>query len=115
MSPATERPIVVSDDDRAEAQASVSAQARSATIGGISGAILTVAVAVLLANAIAPGLAGAARALVTAGVAAVLVAPLLIFVAARAKRAGVRDGAERVARERALKEESRQREFATRL
>ncbi|MGQ0805348.1 MAG: diguanylate cyclase [Actinomycetota bacterium] len=115
MSPTSERPIAVTAEDRAEAHASVQKQARSATIGGISGASLTVILAVLLVDVIAPGLAGATRAFATAGAATLLVAPLLVFVAHRAKKTGVQDGAERVARERTLKAESRQREFATRL
>jgi diguanylate cyclase (GGDEF)-like protein len=115
VSPTAERPIAVSEEDRAEAHASIQKQARSATVGGISGATFTVLIAVLLVDAIAPGLAGTARAVASAGVATLLVAPLLVFVAHRAKQAGVRGGAERVARERALKAEGRQREFATRL
>ena len=107
--------VLVTEADRDVAREDVRKTSRGTNIGGI----LFVAVAtfggVVLAESVFPEIHGTFRALASAAVAAVLAVPLLLLVAAPAKRRAVVSGSERSAQERAMRADATRREFESQL
>jgi diguanylate cyclase (GGDEF)-like protein len=107
--------VLVTDQDRATARESVQKSSRGTTVGGIFMVGLTNLLAVVVAEALAPGEGGFGHAVIVAGVAIVFAGPLLWGVARLAKGQAIRDGSISAAHERQMATEARRREFETRL
>jgi diguanylate cyclase (GGDEF)-like protein len=107
--------VLVTEQDRASARESVQKSSRGTTVGGILMVGVTNLLAVVVAEALAPGVGGFGHALTVAGVAILFAAPLLWGVAHLAKGQAIRDGSISAAHERQMASEARRREFETRL
>ena len=107
--------VLVTEQDRATARESVQKSSRGTTVGGIFMVGLTNLLAVVVAEALAPGEGGFGHAVIVAGVAIVFAGPLLWGVARLAKGQAIRDGSISAAHERQMATEARRREFETRL
>ncbi len=106
--------IIVTDQDRADARASVRRTSRGTTVGGVTlVAVMSVAAAVV-APAVAPGLR-TGDALVVALFTTLLACPVLFGFSRFATTKAIRSGAESTANERQMKGEARRREFETHL
>lgn len=120
MTPApAQRPVTISDQDRAEARATLQEQStpivRSAIAAGILLVALTALAATFIVGATAPSLEGAGRGLVVAGTAAVLALPFMVVVGLLANSKGIAENAEQLARDRLVNAAAERREFDTRL
>jgi diguanylate cyclase (GGDEF)-like protein len=110
-----ERPVVVTEEDRAQAAEGVNRNARGAIVGGIAMVGVTNLFAGQVLDAIFPNLRGAVRVLALAGVSVLMAAPLLYLVASRTMKKAIVVDSQRFARERQALEEVRRREFENRL
>jgi diguanylate cyclase (GGDEF)-like protein len=106
--------VFVTDQDRADARASVQKASRGSTIGGIT----LVAVMSVAAAAIAPAFVSGldtGRALVVAAFTIAFAVPVLVTFSKLATSKATRSGAISTAQERTMKGEARRREFETHL
>jgi diguanylate cyclase (GGDEF)-like protein len=105
---------IVTDQDRADARASVRRTSRGTTVGGVTlVAVMSVAAAVV-APTVAPGL-HTTDALIVAVFTTVFACPVLVGFSRFATSKAIRSGAESSASERQMKGEARRREFETHL
>ena len=105
--------LIVTDQDRAEARASVRRTSRGSTVGGISLVGVMSGAAAVITWAI--GLVGLLPALVVAAVTTALASPVLVGFSRLATVKAIRSGAVSTANERQMKDEARRREFETHL
>ena len=107
--------VRITDEDRAEARASVHKTARGTTIGGVGFVLLATFIGVLAAEELFPSLSGVSRAFAAAGIACALILPLLLGVSGMAKRRAIASGTEQAAQERTMRADAARRGFETRL
>jgi diguanylate cyclase (GGDEF)-like protein len=120
MTPApTDRALVVTDRDRADARATLHETSAPLVRWAIIGAVFLVAVTAFLGrfvrDAIVPGLDGVAAGVGSAVAAAVIAAPLLAIVGHRANNMGINTNAEQLARDRLMNIAAERREFENQL
>lgn len=107
--------VMVTDEDRAHARDEVHRASRGTTIGGIGFVVIAAFAGAAIAEGLFPSLEGLVLAVVTAAIAAALSIPLLLTVAALARRRATETGSAQAAQERAMREDAERREFETRL
>jgi diguanylate cyclase (GGDEF)-like protein len=106
--------VIVTDEDRAAARASVRGSSRGTTVGGITLVGVMSFAAALVAPAVARGLS-TLDALVVAAFTTAFATPVLISFSLFATSRAIRSSAVSTANERQMKGEARRREFETHL
>lgn len=107
--------VMVTDEDRAVARDEVRRASRGTTVGGIGFVVIATFAGAAITEGLFPRLEGLVLAVVTAAIAAALSIPLLLAVAAMARRRAVEGGSTQAAQERSMREDAERREFQTRL
>jgi diguanylate cyclase (GGDEF)-like protein len=115
----TDRAIAITDQDRADARASLHETSGPVLLWSIVGSVTLVVVTAfvgrIIQEAVFPGLDGVAAGIVAAVTAAVLAAPLLAIVGHLANNSGINTNAEQLARDRLMHVAAQRREFETRV